>query len=149
MSANSSPTGNRRPAKPFSGMHERFCGGSPATRPPLLRVLSSAAIGVPPPIHIEHIVARQHGGPTRLDNLALAGRNCNLKKGPDLSGVDTKDRSSGGACPSSEGRMGRTFLAGGWRSHTARRRHPRFDAGWTGDGSGTWAKSRDATTDPL
>jgi len=38
--------------------------------------------------HIEHIVARQHGGSTRLDNLALACWNCNLKKGPNLSGVD-------------------------------------------------------------
>src|ERR1035437_6502928 len=32
--------------------------------------------------HIEHIVARQHGGPTRLDNLAFACWSCNLKKGP-------------------------------------------------------------------
>ena len=40
------------------------------------------------PFHIEHIVARQHGGPTRLDNLAFACWNCNLKKGPNLSGVD-------------------------------------------------------------
>ena len=38
--------------------------------------------------HIEHIVARQHGGSTRLDNLAFACWNCNLKKGPNLSGVD-------------------------------------------------------------
>ena len=38
--------------------------------------------------HIEHIVARQHGGLSRLDNLALACWNCNLKKGPNLSGID-------------------------------------------------------------
>jgi hypothetical protein len=38
--------------------------------------------------HVEHIVARQHGGLTRLDNLAFACWNCNLKKGPNLSGVD-------------------------------------------------------------
>lgn len=36
----------------------------------------------------EHIVAKQHGGLTRLDNLALACWQCNLKKGPNLSGVD-------------------------------------------------------------
>jgi hypothetical protein len=33
-------------------------------------------------------VARQHGGLTRLDNLALACWQCNLKKGPNLSGID-------------------------------------------------------------
>ena len=38
--------------------------------------------------HIEHIVAKQHGGLTSLDNLALACWQCNLKKGPNLSGID-------------------------------------------------------------
>ncbi|MGA3024779.1 MAG: HNH endonuclease signature motif containing protein [Bryobacteraceae bacterium] len=42
----------------------------------------------PRPFHIEHIVARQHGGSTQLDNLALACWQCNLKKGPNLAGVD-------------------------------------------------------------
>jgi HNH endonuclease len=42
------------------------------------------------PFHIEHIVARQHGGLSGLDNLALACWNCNLKKGPNLSGIDPK-----------------------------------------------------------
>ncbi len=40
--------------------------------------------------HIEHIVAKQHGGLTRLDNLALACWQCNLKKGPNLSGIDAE-----------------------------------------------------------
>jgi hypothetical protein len=40
------------------------------------------------PFHIEHIVARQHGGMSRLDNLALACWNCNLRKGRNLSGID-------------------------------------------------------------
>jgi hypothetical protein len=40
------------------------------------------------PFHMEHIVAKQHGGSARFDNLALACWNCNLKKGPNLSGVD-------------------------------------------------------------
>jgi hypothetical protein len=40
------------------------------------------------PFHIEHIVARQHGGTTQLDNLALACWRCNLKKGPNLAGID-------------------------------------------------------------
>ena len=38
--------------------------------------------------HIEHIIARQHGGSTSLDNLAFACWTCNLKKGPNLSGID-------------------------------------------------------------
>ena len=42
------------------------------------------------PFHIEHIVARQHGGLTQLDNLALACWNCNLKKGPNLAGIDPR-----------------------------------------------------------
>lgn len=40
------------------------------------------------PFHIEHIIAKQHGGPTTLDNLALACWQCNLKKGPNLTGLD-------------------------------------------------------------
>jgi hypothetical protein len=38
--------------------------------------------------HIEHIQARQHGGPTVASNLALACQHCNLHKGPNLSGID-------------------------------------------------------------
>jgi hypothetical protein len=37
---------------------------------------------------IDHIVARQHGGRTSLDNLALACFPCNNHKGPNLSGID-------------------------------------------------------------
>jgi hypothetical protein len=40
------------------------------------------------PFHIEHVIARQHGGVTELDNLALACWTCNLKKGPNLTGID-------------------------------------------------------------
>lgn len=38
--------------------------------------------------HVEHIVARSHGGEDGLENLALACRRCNLHKGPNLSGID-------------------------------------------------------------
>jgi hypothetical protein len=38
--------------------------------------------------HVEHIVARQHGGSDGADNLALACHRCNLRKGPNLSGLD-------------------------------------------------------------
>ncbi len=38
--------------------------------------------------HIEHIVARQHGGTDDASNLALAGPECNFQKGTNLSGID-------------------------------------------------------------
>lgn len=40
------------------------------------------------PLHVEHIVARQHGGDDSLNNLALACDRCNLCKGPNLTGID-------------------------------------------------------------
>jgi hypothetical protein len=40
------------------------------------------------PFHVEHIVAKQHGGLTLLENLAFACWTCNLKKGPNLTGID-------------------------------------------------------------
>ena len=38
--------------------------------------------------HIEHVVARQHGGTDDHSNLALACHRCNLRKGPNLTGID-------------------------------------------------------------
>ena len=38
--------------------------------------------------HLEHILARQHGGLTVLENLAWSCQPCNDLKGPNLSGVD-------------------------------------------------------------
>lgn len=38
--------------------------------------------------HIEHIVARQHGGGDDLENLTLACPHCNLHKGPNGTGID-------------------------------------------------------------
>lgn len=38
--------------------------------------------------HIEHIVARQHGGSNDPTNLALACPECNFQKGTNLSGID-------------------------------------------------------------
>lgn len=37
---------------------------------------------------IDHVVARQHGGPSTPDNLALACLRCNSHKGPNLAGID-------------------------------------------------------------
>jgi HNH endonuclease len=38
--------------------------------------------------HIEHIVARKHGGADDLSNLCVACERCNLFKGSDLTGID-------------------------------------------------------------
>jgi 5-methylcytosine-specific restriction endonuclease McrA len=38
--------------------------------------------------HVEHVVAKQHGGSDEPDNLALACKRCNLRKGPNLTGID-------------------------------------------------------------
>ena len=40
--------------------------------------------------HIEHVVARQHGGSDEFGNLALACHRCNLHKGPNLTGIDPR-----------------------------------------------------------
>ena len=42
----------------------------------------------PPGFHIDHIIARQHGGATDFGNLALACLHCNRHKGPNVAGVD-------------------------------------------------------------
>jgi HNH endonuclease len=42
------------------------------------------------PFHIEHIVAKQHGGNDRPSNLALACHHCNYHKGPNLAGIDPR-----------------------------------------------------------
>jgi hypothetical protein len=37
---------------------------------------------------IDHILPRQHGGTDAIENLALACPECNLRKGPSLTGID-------------------------------------------------------------
>lgn len=41
-------------------------------------------------LHIEHVVPKKHGGLDTMDNLALACIDCNLKKGPNLTGIDSE-----------------------------------------------------------
>ena len=53
-----------------------------------MRVLRASPGTQPCSHHIEHIIARQHGGGDYADNLALACHRCNLHKGPNLSGID-------------------------------------------------------------
>ena len=37
---------------------------------------------------IDHIIARQHGGLTVEENLAVACPSCNVHKGPNIAGLD-------------------------------------------------------------
>jgi hypothetical protein len=46
------------------------------------------SVAYPLPFHIDHIIARQHGGKSVLNNLALACLHCNRHKGPNIAGVD-------------------------------------------------------------
>ena len=39
-------------------------------------------------LHVEHVVPKKHGGSDGIDNLALACIDCNLHKGPNLTGID-------------------------------------------------------------
>ena len=39
-------------------------------------------------LHIEHIIPRKHGGTDEADNLCVACIDCNLHKGPNLTGID-------------------------------------------------------------
>lgn len=41
-------------------------------------------------LHIEHIIPKKHSGSDDIDNLALACIDCNLKKGPNLAGLDSE-----------------------------------------------------------
>jgi HNH endonuclease len=45
------------------------------------------------PFQIDHIRARQHGGATVSENLALACFHCNRHKGPNISGWDSDTKS--------------------------------------------------------
>jgi hypothetical protein len=37
---------------------------------------------------MEHVIPKQHGGPDAEGNLAFACPQCNLHKGPNLTGID-------------------------------------------------------------
>ena len=42
------------------------------------------------PFPIDHIIARQHGGATTHDNLALSCLHDNTHKGPNIAGIDPR-----------------------------------------------------------
>jgi len=44
------------------------------------------------PFPVDHIISRQHGGETEIDNLALSCPSCNLHKGPNLATIEWPDQ---------------------------------------------------------
>jgi 5-methylcytosine-specific restriction endonuclease McrA len=44
----------------------------------------------PLPHAVDHIIARQHHGPTEAENLALACFFCNSYKGPNIAGLNSE-----------------------------------------------------------
>ena len=42
----------------------------------------------PSRFEIDHVIARQHRGPTAASNLALSCLHCNSHKGPNIAGID-------------------------------------------------------------
>jgi len=42
------------------------------------------------PFHIDHIISRKHEGKSTLSNLGWACFSCNLRKGPNIGGLDPK-----------------------------------------------------------
>jgi hypothetical protein len=42
--------------------------------------------------HVEHVIPLKHGGTGEPENLAYACQQCNLHKGPNLSGIDPESQ---------------------------------------------------------
>lgn len=42
----------------------------------------------PLPFQVDHIIAKQHGGTTVIENLAWSCMHCNKRKGPNIAGID-------------------------------------------------------------
>ncbi|MCI0358284.1 MAG: HNH endonuclease [Planctomycetaceae bacterium] len=51
-----------------------------------------AQIFDPLPFQLDHVIARQHGGQTTEENLALSCLFCNKHKGPNIAGIDPQSR---------------------------------------------------------
>ncbi|PYU93747.1 MAG: HNH endonuclease [Acidobacteria bacterium] len=56
------------------------------------RRLPESAVDIP--FHVEHVIAKQHGGDDDASNLGLACDRCNLYKGPNLSSVDPRTQAT-------------------------------------------------------
>ncbi len=89
--------------------------------------------------HIEHIIARQHGGGDELENLALACHLCNAHKGPNLTGIDP---ATGNIVPLFHPRRDRwndtisTVRLREWKQGRARSRGGRAPGVWGSAGRG-------------
>lgn|SRR5262245_28376488 len=63
---------------------------------------------------VDHVIAKQHGGATVLENLALACLHCNKHKGPNIASVDPI---TGQMVPLYNPRRDRWEVHFAWRGH--------------------------------
>src|SRR6476661_2468869 len=67
-----------RPLEPWCGLARRAVANT----------VASVRSNVELTHHVEHIIARKHGGTDDPSNLCVACERCNLFNGPNLSGID-------------------------------------------------------------
>jgi len=60
------------------------------------------------PFHSDHIIAEKHGGNTTSANLAWACFSCNLRKGPNIAGIDPETGANTAVSPANRS-MDRPF----------------------------------------
>ena len=108
-----------------------------------MRILSRATGGVPS--LLSHRTHRRQaarwtdpGGLTQLDNLALACWHCNLKKGPNLTGIDPETGQIAALFHPRKDKWADHFTMGEGKLLPLGIECPRVDAGWTRDSSRTW-----------
>lgn len=66
----------------------------------------------PLPFEIDHIIAESHDGKTVASNLCICCFACNRHKGPNIAGIDPKDRENRAAVPSSPSEVDAAFPVG-------------------------------------
>ncbi len=75
----------------MDGQTQNFVRGRAQDRCEYCRIPQAVVISR---FHVEHVIAKQHGGSDDESNLALACDRCNAFKGPNLSAIVRKRETS-------------------------------------------------------
>ena len=78
--------------RPSSTPASAYRGDWPERRASQLKREQNCRICGRPATQVDHIIANQHGGSNREDNLCLCCIRCNLKKGPNIASVHPDTR---------------------------------------------------------